>query len=151
MNENQHLIFEVGEEYALELERVEVILEYQPVTFVPETPPYIPGVINLRGHVVPVIDLRARFHKEPKPVDYKTCIIIINTDGHPLGLIADYVSGLLEIPPDKIVAPPQVGHDYAYNFVRAIGVLDEKMKLIVDVDKLVNFSDLEFLSGKNAE
>lgn len=148
---NQYLIFEVDEEFAIEISRVIEILELQPITTVPETPAYIPGVINLRGNVLPVIDVRVRFKKAKKEHSRRNCIIIVELDGIRLGLVVDGVVDLLTIPDDKILPPPQVGGNYTHVFIKAIGVYNDKMKLIIDGDKLVNYKDLEFFPDSEKE
>lgn len=143
---NRFMIFKVDEEYAVELPKIVEIVEYQKVTRVPETPSYIAGVINLRGNVIPLIDLRARFKKDPYKGVKNQSIIIVNFDNLTLGLICDKVLDLITIEEQELEAPPQVGDSYAHVFIRAIGVYDDKIKLIIDSDKLVHLNELDFLS-----
>ncbi len=141
----QYLVFSVDESYALELSKIVEILEYKPITRVPETPPYIAGMMNRHGSVLPVIDMRKRFHKEDRPDLPYRCIIVIRFDEMKLGLVVDNVNDLITLDPGSISAPPQVGPDYAHVFIKGIGVHEQKMMLIVDADRLVNQSDLTFL------
>ena len=143
---SQFLLFEVDEEYAIDLGKVIEVIEFQPVTGVPETPPYITGVINLRGQVIPVIDLRIRFRKEPKEYDYRTCIIVVDMEGIHLGLIVDNVLDLITVEESNIIPPPQVGNDYSHVFIKSIAMHEGKVKLIIDGDKIINHSDLDFLA-----
>ena len=143
---NKYLIFDVDESYALELGKVLEIIELAAVTAVPETPDYISGVINLRGHVVPVVDLRVRFRKAPGVKSSRQCIVVVDFDGVNLGLIVDNVVDLVTIDEDSISPPPQVGTEYAHVFIKEIGIYNGEMKLIVDGDKIINHSDLEFLN-----
>ena len=145
---NKYLVFEVDETYAVELKGVVEILEMQPVTSVPETPSYIKGVINLRGRVVPVVDVRDRFKKAAIDESSRKCIIIVNFEGIILGLIVDSVVDLITIEPDKISEPPTVGGSYAHIFIKAIGIYEEEMKLIIDENKIINHSDLDFLNAE---
>ncbi|MDL2287314.1 chemotaxis protein CheW [Eubacteriales bacterium OttesenSCG-928-G02] len=152
MNEfikNQYLIFFVDEAYAIEIDKVLEIIEYKNVTKVPETPDYISGIINLRGQVIPVIDLRKRFKKNTENNNPRKSIIITKIEGNQLGLIADGVSDIIKMEEDKISPPPTVGSDYAHVFVKLIGVHNEKMHLILDTDKLINLSDFELLENPN--
>lgn len=141
---NKYLVFEVDEEYAIDLLYVLEIIEFQPVTAVPETPDYVAGIINLRGQVVPVIDVRTRFHKEKKEYTSRTCIIIIQINGQRLGLIVDFVVDLLVLEDGALTAPPQIGNNYANVFIKAIGIADDCIKLIIDSEKLINYDDLDF-------
>lgn len=145
--QNKYLIFEVDERYAIEIEKVIEIIELMPITKVPETPSYIEGVINLRGQVIPVISLRERFKKPAKRNAKRNCIIIISFDEIKLGLIVDTVLDLILIPADMVSPPPQVGSEYAHVFIKSIGVSDGQMNLILDGDKIINYSDIEFLNG----
>lgn len=144
--ENEYLICSIDEHYAIAVDSVVQIIEHTQVTPVPETPPYIVGIINLRGQVIPVIDLRIRFRKPPNAEIAHRCIVIVRFEALELGLIVDNVLDLLTILPEQKTPPPQVGNDYAHVFVKEIGVVNEEMNLILDENKIVNYSDLEFLS-----
>lgn len=151
---NKYLLFEVDEEYAISLEHVVEIIEYTDITRVPETPDYIAGIINLRGHVIPVLDIRKRFRKRIQDTASARCIIICTIENSQLGLIVDNVIDLIDIDADKLKDPPQVGSSYVHVFIKHIGIADSKMYLIVDTDKLVNYNDLFFLEteeGAGAE
>ena len=148
---NRYLLFEIDEEYAVELSKVLEVIEFQPVTRVPETPDYITGVINLRGHVVPVIDLRVRFKKALKEYNYRTCIIVVDIEGIHLGLVVDKVLDLITFNESEIIPPPQVGNDYSHVFIKSIGMHEGKVKLIIDGDKIINYNDLEFLNETESE
>lgn len=144
----KYLLFEVDEAFALSLSQVVEIIEVTEITRVPETPDYIAGILNLRGHVVPVLDVRRRFRK-PYRADVKPrCIIIANIEDHPLGLLVDNVIDLIDIAPENIQETPQVGNSYIHVYIKNIGITDNKMHLIVDTDRLVNYNDLYFLEGK---
>ena len=146
MNEHlndKYLIFQVDEYYALEIAAVVEIIEYSVPTNVPETPDYIAGMINLHGHIVPVIDIRTRFRKNPKDDTARKCIIIVNIGNNQLGLIVDNVIDLITINPANLTDPPQVGTSYSHVFIKSIGVFDNKMNLIIDTDKLIGYKDFE--------
>lgn len=146
---NQFLVFNVDEAYAIELSKVQEIVEMTGITRVPETPSYIAGVMNLRGHVVPVLDIRERFKKAPAAENSsRRCIVLVEFDGNPLGLIVDNVVDLITIEEGAFSEPPQVGNDYSHVFIRLVGVHDGKMHLIIDTDKLVNHSDLKFMDNE---
>lgn len=140
-----YLICAVDEQYALAAGSVVQIVEYKDVTPVPEVPRYIAGIMNLRGRVIPVVDLRARFRKPPLAEGARRCIVIARFDALELGLAVDSALDLAIIEDDQIAPPPQVGSDYAHVFVKAIGVVNERMVLILDENRIVNHQDLEFL------
>lgn len=149
-NSTKYLIFTVDEEYALDIANVVEIIEMTDITKVPETPDYISGIINLRGHVVPVLDIRKRFRKTGAGTGKPRCIVIANIEDNQLGLIVDNVVDLVDIEKDMIKDPPQVGSNYVHVFVKSIGITGDKMHLIVDTDKLVNYNDLSFLEEGEA-
>lgn len=148
---SKYLIFEVDEEYALPLSYIVEIIDAADITRVPETPDYIAGIINLRGHVVPVIDIRKRFHKPDRGELCRQCIIITRIESNLLGLVVDNVIDLVDIDPKQISPSPQVGGSYVHVFIKSIGIYDEKMMLIVDADRLVNYNDLFFTDEGGAE
>ncbi len=148
---HKYLVFSVDESYALELSKVREIMEYKPITRVPETPAYIVGVMNRHGSVVPVIDMRKRFHQPDLENASRRCTIIIRFDGGHLGLLVDNVTDLIDIAPEMISPPPQVGKSYSHVFIKAIGIYKEQMVMIVDADKLVNLDDLAALPEELAE
>jgi Chemotaxis signal transduction protein len=144
---DKYLIFEVDEYYAVEIAAVVEIIEYSVPTNVPDTPDYIAGMMNLHGHIVPVIDIRTRFRKKPKDITARKCIIIVNINHNQLGLIVDNVMDLITIDPANLTAPPQVGTSYSYVFIKSIGISDKKMHLVIDTDKLINHKDLEIMES----
>lgn len=139
---NKYLLFEVDEVYALSLDNVVEIIEMTEVTRVPEAPDYIAGIINLRGHVVPLLDIRKRFRKPPREDAPARCIVIARIEENQLGLMVDNVIDLIDIAPENLKEPPQVGSSYTHVFIGAIGILNGQMHLIIDTDKLVNYADL---------
>lgn len=148
---SKYLIFVVDEDYALELDKVQEIIEYVEITRVPEAPDYIAGIINLHGHVVPVLDIRKRFRKPANTGAKPRCIVVCNIEGNKLGLIVDNVVDLIDIEPENLKEPPQVGANYIHVFIKYIGIADNKMHLIVDTDKLVNYNDLHFIEDADGE
>lgn len=145
----KYLTFELDESYALPMSCIVEIIEYKIVTAVPETPDYIAGVINVRGDIIPVIDLRARFYLRPLLPESRRCIIIIWFGDQKMGLVVDNVTNLIALDPEQISEPPQVGGRYSHVFIRGIGILDVGMTLIIDTDKLVNLNELDFLESQD--
>ncbi len=140
---NQYLIFELDDKYAVELQSVHEIVELQAITAVPEAPEYIPGVMNLRGSIIPLLDIRTRFKKEAASGKVRKSVIIVDIEEMKLGIIVDTVDDLAVIEHEKISPPPQVGSNYSHVFIKSIGFLNDEMILIVDSDKLVNLNELD--------
>lgn len=148
---SKYLLFSIDELFAIPLENVVEIIEDRPVTRIPETPDYILGIMNLRGSVVSVIDMRTRFKKPVQNDLPHKCIVIIRYEGMQLGLVVDDVLDLITIPKESITPPPQVGGNYSHVFVKAIGVKDNIMTLIIDTDKLIHLDDLAFIENLDEE
>jgi purine-binding chemotaxis protein CheW len=141
------LTFLLGKEmYAIEIKLVTEIISVQPITKLPELPPYIKGIVNLRGRIISVMDVRLRFKMEQAEYDQKTCIIIIEVRDTPVGLIVDSVSEVLSIDDENIVPPPETENGPEKRFIKAIGVFGEQVKLILDCEKLLNDKDAEAIS-----
>ncbi len=143
----QYLTFYIaGEEYAVGILRVREILEYDTLTRVPKTPPYIRGVINLRGNVVPVIDLAVKFGLGPSEVTKLTCVVILEVelDGEPtiMGVLADSVSQVIELASEDIQPAPSFGTQVKVDYLLGMGQSGKKFVLILDVDRVLSTSEL---------
>ncbi len=136
-----------GEEYGLEILKVREIIGVMEITAVPQAPGYVKGVINLRGKVIPVIDLRLKFGFEEVEYNDETCIIVINVRGVLMGIIVDTVSEVLDIDDDDVDATPSFGKDVNADFILGMGKVDEKIKILLDIDKILAGDDLELLGG----
>jgi purine-binding chemotaxis protein CheW len=138
------LTFFVGrEEYAIEIKYVtEIIGGIQAITEVPEVPDYVRGIINLRGKIIPVMDVNLRFKKEPKPYGDRTCIIVIDIDELSVGLIVDNVAEVLSISEDNIVDPPDDKAGFNNRYIKGIGKVGQSIKLILDCKILLGDEDL---------
>ena len=149
--ESQYLTFTVRKEmFAIDILFIKEILEYGQLTTVPMMPSFIRGVINLRGSVVPVVDLAARFGGNISEVSKRTCIVIIevNTDGsrQDIGVVVDAVSEVLEIPYTVIEAAPSFGAKIRADFIQSMGKINGKFVIILDVDKVLSIDELSMLS-----
>jgi len=138
---NQYLTFTLDEEqYAVEVYDVKEVLEYTTVTKVPRTQEFMRGVINLRGSVVPVIDLRLKFGMDETQKTIDTSIIVmevdINNDQVTLGTLADSVQEVINLDDNQIEPPPQIGTKIDTNFIKGIGKQDEKFIIILDINKI---------------
>jgi purine-binding chemotaxis protein CheW len=126
-----------GEEYGLDILRVQEIIRLQHLTRVPNSPDAIDGVMNLRGKIIPVIALRKRFGLESVPPDKHTRIVVVEIQGTVLGFIVDSVSEVLRIPADTIEPPPQLGQA-KQEYVSGVGKLDDRLLILLDVDRLMS-------------
>lgn len=144
----RYLTFLVEKEsYGIEIKYVTEIIGIQAITKVPELPEYIKGIINLRGKIIPVMDVRLRFKKEPKEYNDRTCIIVIDIREISIGLIVDSVSEVLSITDENIVPPPDVSKGAGNKYIKGIGKVGDDVKLILDCDKLLSDDDTESLAG----
>lgn len=146
---DKFLTFMLGKEfYGIEIRHVTEIIGIQPITEVPELPEYIRGIINLRGKIIPVVDVRLRFKKTFKEYNDRTCIIVINIDDLSAGLIIDSVSEVIIIPESDIVAPPDINKT-GNSFIKGIGKVDNDIKMLLDCQKLLNEDDVDMLINFN--
>jgi len=134
--------FLAGEEYGLEILKVQEIMGMMAVTPVPRTPEFIRGVINLRGKVIPVVELRRKFDMETVEYTDETCIIVVQTQGLQTGLIVDKVSEVLDIAGDDIEDAPSFGDEVRTDFILGIGKSADRVKLLLDIDKVLTDREL---------
>jgi purine-binding chemotaxis protein CheW len=144
--EGKYLTFALGsEEYGLEIIKVREIIGYVDVTAVPQTPHYVRGVINLRGQVIPVVDLRATFGMETTEVTEQTCIIVIEIAqagrAFSTGIVVDHVQEVLDIAGQSIEDAPQFGASVDTNFILGMGKVGESVKILLDIDKVIAGED----------
>ena len=121
------------------------IIGLQPITEVPELPDYIRGIINLRGKIIPVMDVRLRFKKPFREYDDRTCVIVVEMKDIFVGLIIDSVSEVMSMPEGDIVPPPDLSKE-GNKFIKGVGKVGSEVKLILDCDRLINEEEAESLS-----
>lgn len=148
----QYLTFKLREEvFALEITRVKEVLEYTSVTKVPRTPDFMTGVINLRGNVVPVIDLNLKLGMPQTERTIDTCIIIVEIlesgETLVLGALADSVQEVIEIEPENIEPAPKIGTSLNIEFLKGMGKKDDHFMMILDIDKVFSTEDIAALSA----
>jgi purine-binding chemotaxis protein CheW len=144
---DKYLTFVIGNEcYGIEIRYVTEIIGLQAITEIPEQKDYIRGIINLRGKIIPVIDVRTRFKKEPKDYNDRTCVVVVDIKDLSIGLIVDSVAEVLNIPEKDIVDPPQVNKDANNRYIRKIGKVQGSVKLLLDCEKLLSENELDDLS-----
>lgn len=118
----------------------------QAITEVPEVPDYVRGIINLRGKIIPVMDVNMRFKKNPQPYNDRTCIVVIDIDELSVGLIVDNVAEVMSIIEQNIVDPPVARTGFHNRFIKGIGKMDNAVKLILDCTLLLSDDDLTKLN-----
>ena len=134
----KYLTFTVGrEDYGIEIHHVTEIVGIQKITDVPDMPGYIKGVINLRGKVIPVMDVRLRFRMPEREYDDRTCIVVVNITGAAVGLVVDTVKEVANIPDSQIELPPEVAEASSQSYVSGLGKIGEDIKILLDVAQLV--------------
>jgi purine-binding chemotaxis protein CheW len=149
----KYLTFALGkEEYGLEILKVREIIGWMDITALPRTPACVKGVVNLRGQVIVVIDLRSKFSMEPAAKTDQTCIIVVEIAhaGRKLstGIIVDRVSEVLEIPSDAIEDPPTFGTAVATDFILGMGKVGDAVKILLDIDKVLSSAEVAALTAK---
>ena len=149
--EGKYLTFALGpEEYGLEILKVREIIGYMAITAVPQMPAYVKGVINLRGQVIPVIDLRSKFGMNTAKVTDETCIIVveIRQDGRKFstGIVVDHVQEVLDIDGENIEEAPQFDSSVNTDFIMGMGKIGDSVKILLDIDKVLSMANIKSIS-----
>jgi len=152
----QYLTFKLEEEvFALGISKVREVLDYTTITRIPEMPEFMLGVINLRGSVVPVVDMRLKFGMSRSEAKVNTCIIIveIELDGETtiMGALADSVQEVLELDPDQVEAPPRIGTRLKSRFIKGMGKRDNQFIIILDIDAVFSADELAMTQDTGSE
>jgi len=136
---DKYLTFIIGDEsYGIEIRYVIEIIGLQAITVIPEQKDYIKGVINLRGRIIPVIDVRLRFKKEPMEYNDRTCVIVVDIKDLYIGLIVDRVAEVSTILEQDIVDPPKISMEIQNSYIKKIGKVNQSVKLLLDCEKLLS-------------
>ena len=144
----KYLTFSLGKEsYGIEIQYVTEIIGIQSITEVPELPDYVKGIINLRGKIIPVIDVRLRFKKPEIEYNDRTCIVVIDIDDISVGLIVDAVAEVISIKEENIVPPPEANTGFNNKYIKGIGKVGDEVKLLIDCGKLLKRDDLEKMTN----
>lgn len=152
----KYLTFALGkEEYGLEILKVREIIGYMEITAVPRTPSCVKGVINLRGQVISVIDLRTKFGMPAAERTDETCIIVVEIRSGErklnVGIVVDRVSEVLDIASEQIEAPPSFGSELDTNFILGMGKIGEAVKILLDIDRVLGASEISHLESTQAK
>ena len=145
----KYLTFRIGsEEYGVEILKVQEIIKMQEITYVPRTPAYMKGVINLRGQVIPVVELRVKFCMESAEYDQKTCIIVTQIKSEAsgtmltIGMVVDEVSEVMDIPAAAIEPPPNMGSGQDSDFILGMAKVKKRVAILLDIDRILSGNEL---------
>jgi purine-binding chemotaxis protein CheW len=143
---NEFLTFTLGkEEYGIEILKVQEIRGYDAVTTLANTPEFIKGVINLRGIIVPIVDMRLKFHLGSAEYNQFTVVIILNVANRVVGMVVDGVSDVITLNPEQIKPAPEFGSAIDTKYVMGLGTVDQRMLILVDIEKLMTSRDMELV------
>lgn len=154
IRQGKYMTFEIGRDtFGVELKYVNEIIQMQPVTPIPEVEPFIKGLINLRGKIIPVIDVANRFEQESEAYNDRTCVIVIEVRGIEVGLIINTIAQVVSIEEDDILPPPVTSHGMSAQnkFIRGIGKTEDGVKLLLDPVKLLSDDALDFIDKQENE
>ena len=129
-------------QFSGEILKVQEIIRFAELTRIPQSPPFIEGVLNLRGKVVPVMDLRTRFSMPRAERDRSTRIIVVDVANKVMGMIVDAVSGVLQIEDDQIAPPPPMGSKIDTDYIQGMARIDDRLMILLDVDKILSTDEL---------
>lgn len=133
--------------FAIPIGDVVQIVGVQEITSVPDFPNYAKGIINLRGTIIPIIDVRLRLHKEEISYNERTCIIVTYINETEIGFIVDSVNEVTNIGDENISAPPKMGSDYVNTYITGVGKLKDKVILLLNTQKMLSEKDIELITN----
>jgi len=135
------------EDYGIEIRHVTEIIGIQKITEVPDMPDFVRGVINLRGKVIPVMDVRTRFRMPPREYDERTCIIVVNVEDKAVGLVVDKVNEVADIPEEQIEPAPSTRQGKGSRYIQGMGKIGDEVKILLDVTTLLYDGGMEQIAG----
>jgi len=148
----QYLVFELGEEhYAIDILKVQEIRDYENVTRLANAPAFIKGVSNLRGVIVPIVDLRIRFDLENATYDEQTVVVVVNVAERVIGVVVDRVSDVQTLAPDQVKPPPEFGISLPLHYIEGLGNVDGRMLILVDIEKLITSREMALMDQATAD
>ena len=143
---NEFLSFTLGkEEYGIDILKVQEIRGYDAVTSIANTPEFIKGVVNLRGIIVPIVDMRIKFKLDNITYNELTVVIILNIAQRVVGMVVDGVSDVLTLKPEQIKPAPEFGGSFDTRYLLGLGTVDDRMLILVDIEKLMISSEMELI------
>lgn len=139
----EFLAFTLGrEEYGIDILKVQEIRGYEVVTRIANSPDFVKGVVNLRGIIVPIVDMRIKFNLGEPTYDQFTVVIILNIAGRVVGMVVDSVSDVITLVPDQVKPAPEMGTALNTDYLIGLGTLDERMLILVDIDRLMSSAEM---------
>ena len=140
---HEYLAFTLGsEEYGIDILKVQEIRGYETVTRIANAPEFIKGVINLRGIIIPVVDMRIKFKLGAPVYDQFTVVIILNIGGRIVGMVVDSVSDVTTLTPEQVKPAPEMGTAFSSDYMIGLGTIDERMLILVNIDKLMSSAEM---------
>jgi purine-binding chemotaxis protein CheW len=140
---HEYLAFKLGtEEYGIDILKVQEIRGYEAVTRIANAPEFIKGVINLRGIIIPVVDMRIKFNLGEPVYDQFTVVIILNINGRIVGMVVDSVSDVTTLTPEQVKPAPEMGTAFSTDYMIGLGTIDERMLILVNIDKLMSSPEM---------
>jgi purine-binding chemotaxis protein CheW len=151
----QYLTFKLSNEiFALDVAKVREVLDLSPITIIPKTPEFMAGVINLRGSVVPVVDLRLCFEMSKTENTRNTCIVVVevvlDNESITIGALADSVEEVLELEPESIEPAPRIGNNIRTDFIRGMGKRDAQFIMLLDIDRVFSAEEMAVVRGQES-
>jgi purine-binding chemotaxis protein CheW len=145
---NEYLTFTLGaEEYGVEILKVQEIRGYEAVTKIANAPAFIKGVSNLRGTIVPIVDMRIKFNLGEAEYNQFTVVIILNVAGRIVGMVVDSVSDVIELKPEQIRPAPDFSSSFDTKYITGLGTVDERMLILMDIERLMSASDMGLIDS----
>ena len=150
-NLREFLAFKLGaEEYGIDILRVQEIRSYEEPTRIANAPPFVKGVVNLRGVIVPIIDMRLKFNLAQASYDAFTVVIVLNIRSRVVGMVVDAVSDVITLTPDQLRPVPEFSSAIASDHILAIGAVEERMLILVDIEKLMTSAEMGLVDEATA-
>lgn len=147
----EYLTFTLGkEEYGIEILKVQEIRGYETVTRIANAPEFIKGVVNLRGTIVPIVDMRIKFNLGSAEYNQFTVVIILNVAGRVVGMVVDSVSDVIQLAPEQIRPAPDFSSSFDTQYITGLGTVDDRMLILVDIEKLMTGSDMALMEESAA-
>ncbi len=144
----QLVSFNIGsEEFGVDILKVQEINRMVEITRVPQAPPYVEGVINLRGKVIPIVDLRKRFNLEDKEYDKNTRIVVVDISGNIMGMVVDSVSEVLRLPSNTIEPPPEIVASINSEYIKGVAKLEDRLLIFLDLSKVIDVSEMSSITA----
>jgi purine-binding chemotaxis protein CheW len=142
----EFLVFSLGdEEYAIDILKAQEIRGYENVTRIASAPPFIKGVTNLRGVIVPIVDLRIKFNLDRVEYDGQTVVIVVNVSGRVVGVVVDGVSDVLSLTPEQIKPAPEFGLSLSSDYLSGLASLEDRMLVLVDIDRMLTSDEMALI------